>query len=58
LPGPGLKEIGIIMALTPKYRRHGFKVMYFGGMIKTIMTMLVYGGLYQAFELLLQRWLA
>lgn len=55
LPGPGLKEIGIIMALTPKYQKHGFKVMYFGGMVKTVMTMLVYGGLYQAVELLLQR---
>lgn len=55
LPGPGLKEIGIIMALTPKYKAHGFKIMYVGGMIKTIMTLLVYGGLYRAVETLLHQ---
>ncbi len=49
-PGPGLKEIGILMALTPKYKDHGFKLMYFGGMIKTIMTMVVYGGLYRVLQ--------
>lgn len=50
LPGPGVKEIGIIMALTPKYRDRGFMLMYIGGVIKTIMTMLVYGGLYNLIE--------
>jgi len=49
LPGPGLKEIGIIMALTPRYRRAGFHVVYVGGLIKTVITMLVYGGLYSVF---------
>jgi hypothetical protein len=49
-PGPGLKEIGILMALTPKYKGHGFKLMYFGGMIKTIMTMVVYGGLFRVLQ--------
>jgi fructose-1,6-bisphosphatase len=43
------------MALTPKYKPHGFKIMYIGGMVKTIMTLLVYGGLYEAFELLFRR---
>jgi hypothetical protein len=50
LPAPGIKEVGIIMSLTPRYRRAGFHVMYVGGMVKTIMTMLVYGGLYSIFE--------
>lgn len=50
LPGPGLKEIGIVMALAPKYEQHGFAVTYAGGLIKTILTLLVYAGLYGAFE--------
>lgn len=50
LPAPGIKEIGIIMSLTPRYRRAGFHVLYVGGMVKTVMTMLVYGGLYSIFE--------
>ena len=55
IPSPGLKEIGIIMALTPKYKRHGFWLMYFGGIIKTTGTLLVYGGLYKAFHQLFQQ---
>ena len=50
LPGPGFKEIGIVMALAPKYKPHGFALMYFGGLIKTILTLLIYAGLYRAFE--------
>jgi hypothetical protein len=50
LPGPGFKEIGIVMALTPKYRDHGFAVMYGGGLLKTILTLLIYAGLYGAVE--------
>ncbi len=50
LPGPGLKEVGILMAITPRYRRLGFHILYVGGLGKTIMTMLVYGGLYSVFE--------
>lgn len=49
VPAPGVKEIGIIMSLTPRYRRIGFHVMFFGGLVKTVMTMLVYGGLYSIF---------
>ncbi len=50
IPSPGLKELGIIMALTPKYKRSGFWLMYIGGIIKTMGTLLVYGGLYKAFH--------
>lgn len=38
------------MALTPQYRDRGFLLMYIGGVIKTIMTMLAYGGLYNLIE--------
>ena len=55
IPSPGLKEVGIIMALTPKYKRHGFWLMYIGGIIKTTGTLLVYGGLYKAFHQLFQQ---
>ena len=55
IPSPGLKELGIIMALTPKYRRTGFWLMYAGGIIKTVGTLLVYGGLYKAFHQLFQQ---
>jgi hypothetical protein len=55
IPSPGLKEVGIIMALTPKYRRYGFWLMYAGGVIKTTGTLLVYGGLYKAFHQLFQQ---
>jgi hypothetical protein len=50
IPSPGLKEIAILMALTPKYRRSGFWLIYTGGVIKTIGTLLVYGGLYNTFQ--------
>lgn len=55
IPSPGLKELGIIMALTPKYRRYGFFLMYLGGIVKTTGTLLVYGGLYKAFHQLFQQ---
>jgi uncharacterized membrane protein len=50
LPGPGFKEIAILMALTPRYRDHGFAVTYLGGLIKTILTLLIYAGLSHAVE--------
>lgn len=55
IPSPGLKEVGIIMSLTPKYKRYGFWLMYIGGIIKTTGTLLVYGGLYKAFHQLFQQ---
>lgn len=55
IPGPGLKELGILMALTPKYRKHGFLLMYTGGLIKTAGTLMVYGGLHQIFEQIIRR---
>ncbi|MCB0833086.1 MAG: hypothetical protein KDC45_06460 [Bacteroidetes bacterium] len=55
LPGPGLKELGILMALTPKYKRHGFALMYIGGLIKTTGTLMVYGGLHEIFEQLIRK---
>lgn len=56
LPGPGLKEIGIFMALTPKYRRTGFWLIFVAGLVKTIMTLLVYGGLHSAVSRLIEQW--
>lgn len=53
IPGPGIKEIGIVMALTPKYKDRGFWLIYGGGLIKTTMTLLVYGGIYHAIESLI-----
>jgi hypothetical protein len=49
LPGPGFKEIGIVVALAPKYKDHGFVVMYIGGIVKTILTLLIFTGLSKAF---------
>lgn len=55
IPSPGLKEIGILMALTPKYRQSGFWLIYTGGIIKTCGTLVVYGGLYKAINQLFQQ---
>ncbi|MBX7152629.1 hypothetical protein K1X84_13390 [bacterium] len=56
LPGPGLKEIGIFMALTPKYRQTGFWLIFLAGLLKTVMTLLVYGGLHSAVNRMIEQW--
>lgn len=46
IPAPAFREIGILMALTPKYEKHGFWVTYAGGLLKTIMTLAASEGIY------------
>lgn len=47
IPAPAFREIGILMALTPKYEKYGFRVTYAGGLLKTIMTLAASEGIYQ-----------
>ena len=56
LPGPAFKEIGIAMALTPKYKAVGFQLIFLAAMLKTIGTMAVYGGLNSAIEIMIRKW--
>jgi hypothetical protein len=46
IPAPAFREVGILMALTPKYEKYGFWVTYSGGILKTIMTLLASEGIY------------
>ncbi len=46
IPAPAFREIGILMALTPKYETYGFWVTYAGGILKTAMTLVASEGIY------------
>jgi len=50
LPGPALKEIGIVMALTPKYGKFGFQTVYLAAMLKTAGTMAAYAGVHTTIQ--------